>query len=96
MSELTGINLTEFFDQYLRTTKIPKLECQLVGNSFRYRYVNIIDNFDMPVIVMVNDKPEWIYPNKTWKTNEYTDVVETVQVKRDFYIDSEILSNNRR
>jgi aminopeptidase N len=96
MSELTGIDLTEFFDQYLRTTKIPKLECQIVGNSIRYRYVNIIDNFDMPVIVMVNDEPEWIYPNKTWKTNEYPDVVRTVQVKRDFYIESEILTRNRK
>jgi aminopeptidase N len=95
MSELTGIDLTEFFEQYLRTTMIPKLEYKMEGNSFQYRYVNIIDKFDMPVIVFVNDKPEWLFPNKDWKTNDYSEKVRSVKIKRDFYIDSEIISKNK-
>jgi aminopeptidase N len=95
MSELTGIDLTEFFEQYLRTTMIPKLEYKMEGNSLQYRYVNIIDKFDMPVIVLVNDKPEWIFPDKSWKTNDYSEKVRSVKIKRDFYIDSEIISKNK-
>jgi len=96
MSKLTGIDLSEFFEQYLRTTMIPKLECQIVGNSFRYRYVNVIEKFDMPVIVFVNDEPEWIFPKKSWKTNDYSKTINSLRVKRDFYIESEVLSKNRK
>ena len=94
LSELKGIDLTDFFEQYLRTTMIPKLECQIDGNSIRFRYVNIIEKFDMPVIVLVNDKPEWIFPNKSWKTKEFSEPIKSLKVKRDFYIDSEIRNKN--
>jgi aminopeptidase N len=96
MSELTGIDLTEFFDQYLRTTMIPKLECMVVDNMLRYRYRNIIDKFDMPVIIIVNDEQEWIFPNKNWKSKEYSEPIRSIMVKRDFYIESEIFSKNKK
>ena len=42
LSEKSGKDLTAFFDQYLRTTLIPKLEYEIKGGSITYRYVDII------------------------------------------------------
>ena len=95
MSELTGIDLTEFFEQYLRTTMIPKLECQILGNSYKFRYQNTIENFDMPVLVLINNKPEWIFPTAQWKTKKYSEEITSIEVKKDFYIEHEIISKNK-
>ena len=90
ISKESGIDLTAFFDQYLRTTMVPKVEYSLAdGNSLKFRYVDIIENFDMPIIVVVNGKEEWIYPTSEWKTKKFPAAIETVEIKKDFYVNSE-------
>jgi hypothetical protein len=91
ISEKSGIDLTEYFDQYLRTTMIPKVEYSIEGNNLKFRYVNIVENFDMPVIAIVNGKEEWIFPTSEWKTKAFSSPIETFQIKKDFYINSENL-----
>ena len=46
MSEFLEKDLTEFFNQYLRTTKIPTLEYKIERKNLEYRYTNIIESFD--------------------------------------------------
>jgi len=90
ISKESGIDLTAFFDQYLRTTMVPKVEYSLAdGNSLKFRYVDIIENFDMPIIAVVNGKEEWIYPTSEWKTKKFPAAIETVEIKKDFYVNSE-------
>ncbi len=93
MSELSGIDLSEFFDQYLRTTKIPKLEYRIFKNSLKFRYVNIIENFDMPVIAIINGEEEWIFPTSEWNTKEFSNETKSVKIKEDFYINNKKVSN---
>ena len=89
ISEQTGYDLTEFFDQYLRTTMIPTLEYQIDDHSLKYRWTNIIAKFDMPVEVIINGKNQWLYPNAEWKTLTSEDSpITSFQVDRDFYVDS--------
>src|SRR5690606_40316774 len=38
MSQMSGIDLNEFFNQYLRTTMVPTLEFSISGNEIRYRW----------------------------------------------------------
>ncbi|MGB5609229.1 M1 family metallopeptidase [Eudoraea sp.] len=87
LSEQTNIDLTAFFNQYLRTTKIPVLEFSLKGNKMRYRYTNIVKDFDMPVRIKVNEQEQWLFPRAEWKT-ENLDAKDTTQVLVDenFYI----------
>ncbi len=68
VSKKTKKDLTAFFNQYLRTVLIPKLEYKLEGNTLTYRYVDVVEDFDMPIRVFVDGKELWIFPNAEWKT----------------------------
>src|SRR5690606_24291941 len=89
ISKKSDINLTTFFDQYLRTTKIPKVEYAIENNKLKFRYTDIIENFEMPVIMLINGKEEWIKPTSKWKTKEFPTAIKTTEVKKDFYVYSE-------
>lgn len=92
ISEKKGVDLTDFFNQYLRTTMVPKVEYKYDKNKLSFRYVNIIENFDMPVIALVNGKEEWIFPTSEWKTKEFSLIVKDVSIKKDFYVESIMIS----
>lgn len=92
ISNEIGIDLTEFWDQYLRTTKIPKVEYRKEKRKLHYRYVNIIENFDMPVIAIINGKEQWIQPTATWKALRVPKSMKTFEIKKDFYVDSKEIS----
>ncbi len=85
ISERTGIDLTEFFQQYLRTTMVPVLEYRLAPGEITYRYTNVVPGFDMPVRIYVDDKPHWLFPKSSWKT-EKIEGVEDMSVDPSFYI----------
>lgn len=89
LSNETGIDLTQFFEQYLRTNMIPTLEYKLDGKSLKYRYTNIVDNFDMPVQVKIGDKEQWLFPTSNWKTEKVKNT--ELSVDRDFYVNSKML-----
>ncbi|MBV1923870.1 MAG: M1 family metallopeptidase [Flavobacteriaceae bacterium] len=88
ISEKSGIDLTEFFNQYLRTVLVPKIEFKVKDTQLEFRYVNIVEKFDMPVIAIVNGKEEWIFPNAEWKTKDFSESIKTVEIKKDFYVES--------
>ena len=81
-----GIDLTEFWEQYLRTIYIPKLEYKFEENELTFRYVDIVDGFDMPLKMIVDDKEDWIYPTSEWKTKEFGNMIQKAEVKADFYV----------
>ncbi|MCW5519746.1 M1 family metallopeptidase [Aureitalea sp. L0-47] len=89
ISEMSGIDLTEFWQQYLRTVKIPKVEFKIVNNELSFRYTDIIEEFDMPVIAIVNGKEHWLFPKDDWKAEEFDEDIRTFKIKRDFYVNSE-------
>ena len=89
ISEHSGINLNPFFNQYLRDTRIPTLEYKIENKKLSYRYVNIVENFDMPIEVDINGKTEWLFPNSEWKTK--TIEISDFKVDRDYYIYSKKL-----
>ena len=61
-AEKTGIDLTKFFDQYLFNRKIPILEYAQENGQFYYRWVGAINEFDMPINLLVNKSEKRIYP----------------------------------
>jgi aminopeptidase N len=88
LSTETGINLTEFFNQYLRTIEIPTLEYKIENKELKYHWTHIVDKFDMPVQVTINDKEQWIFPTAEWKTIPLESNKTTLKVDRDFYVNS--------
>ncbi len=84
MSQMTKKDLSAFFNQYLRDTSIPTLEYKIENNQLQFRYVDIVDDFDMPIEVEINGASEWIFPNSEWKSKSVK--VSDFKIDRDYYI----------
>lgn len=85
LSEMSGIDLTEFFNQYLRTTMIPTLEYKIQGDEIHFRWTEIVEGFDMPV--KVSNSEIWLYPTAEWKTEKRKEEWEKdFQIDRNFYV----------
>ncbi len=82
----TGFDLTRFFDQYLRDTRIPTLEYGIVDGDLRYRWINCVRGFDMPVKVAINGQIKWLSPRQRWARLDLDEDVVSVEVDRDFYV----------
>ncbi|WP_157208168.1 M1 family metallopeptidase [Mariniflexile maritimum] len=91
LSKETGIDLTAFFNQYLRTTKIPTLEYAIKNNELRYRWTQIVDAFDMPIKIIINGKERWIYPKAEWKTLSLKSKNASFEIDPNFYVYSKKL-----
>ncbi|PXX29844.1 M1 family metallopeptidase [Arenibacter sp. ARW7G5Y1] len=87
ISSSSGIDLSRFFDQYLRTVKIPILEYQVKGKKLRYRYTNIIKGFEMPVKISINGTQDWVYPTSGWQSKSFKKDILSVDVDNNFYVD---------
>jgi aminopeptidase N len=85
LSRQTGIDLSAFFNQYLRTTMIPLLEYNVDGDNITYRYTNVVPDFDMPVRIFIEEKAHWLFPSTSWKTEEL-DNADTLQFDKNIYI----------
>lgn len=86
IAEASGIDLTAFWDQYLRTAQIPVLSYTVARNEIRFKYDNVIDGFDMPVRAQINDQLIWLYPNKKWQTYFATGTIETFVLDENFLV----------
>jgi len=82
----SDLDLHSFFDQYLRTKKIPVLEYKIKGASIHYRYKKVIKDFHLPLKVYVNNKEQWIEPSKDWQEIKVKSSDPTFRVDRNFYI----------
>jgi aminopeptidase N len=87
ISKKSGLDLTAFWEQYLRTIKIPKIEYQLAGKNLKYRYTNIVDGFDYPVILIVDNEEHLVTPTSKWQTKEFASAIKTILIKPDFYVE---------
>lgn len=82
ISTNSGIDLTKFFDQYLRTNRIPVLEYEVNKKKIRYKWTNVVSGFNMKVKLADG---KWISPSEkeqTLKNNSSSDLI----VDRNFYI----------
>ena len=87
------VNLNPFFEQYLRTTKIPVLEYKVENGSLSYRWSNVVDNFSIPVKVSINSNEQWITLSKSWKKLQLNKKITSFSVNKNFYIDIKNKSN---
>ena len=87
ISKESGIDLTAFFNQYLRDTRIPTLEYKIEKKELNYRWTNIVDNFDMPVQVSIDEKVQWLFPKTNWKTLPLDSKKTSFSIDRDFYVE---------
>ena len=86
LSKETGFELNPFFNQYLRTIKIPTLEHTIKNKTLKYRWTNTVANFEMPLKTTINGKEKWIYPTSTWKNLALTSAGTSFLIDENFYV----------
>ena len=86
LSKETGFNLHPFFNQYLRTIKIPTLEHTIENKTLKYRWTNTVANFEMPLKTTINGEEKWIYPTSTWKNLALTSAGTSFLIDENFYV----------
>jgi aminopeptidase N len=82
----TGIDFMPLFDQYLRTTQIPRLKYKLTKKTLKFSYTNCINGFNMPVKIKT-DTEFWIYPTTQWQTIPLEKGFKTISLDRNVYVD---------
>jgi aminopeptidase N len=87
LSQATGIDLTEFFQQYLRTTMVPVLEVRGAAGALEYRWTMVVRGFDMPVRAAVGSGSyQWIRPTTDWQRLE-APAGASLRVDPNFYVE---------
>ena len=84
----SGINLQPVFNQYLRTTKIPVLSYKIMGNKLLYKWSNVIEGFDMPVLIKSGDEEILLYPGTKEKTQKIKG--STISISNSFFVKGQI------
>ncbi len=87
ISKKTGKDLSAFFNQYLRKATIPVFEYIKEDRTIKYRYTSIVKDFDMPIIVLINGSPRWLFPNENWQVYDPEEYIKTFEIDPNFYIE---------
>ncbi|HYO48013.1 MAG TPA: M1 family metallopeptidase [Gemmatimonadota bacterium] len=88
ISREAGRDLSEVFDQYLRTTQVPVFEYRIEGATLSYRWAEVVPGFDMPIkVTLSGDGFTLIHPTESWQEAplELPDP-EDFQVDPNYYV----------
>jgi aminopeptidase N len=86
ISSKIGLDLSSFFDQYLRDVRIPKFEYSILNGVLTYRWIEVIQNFTMPIEINVDGENIKLYPTTQKKSIKIES--ETIKVNKNYYVNS--------
>jgi len=85
ISTHAGLDLTPFFNQYLRKADIPVLEYGVKDGQLSFRFNNTDSGFTVPVTITNGDTPVLINPTSEWQHISWSGGYH-VKFSRDFLI----------
>lgn len=89
IADKTNLELQAFFDQYLRDYRVPILEYHIKEGELYMRWTNCVEEFDMPVKIIVDNVQEtWLKPTTIWNKAQLDTSIESIVVVPDFYVAS--------
>ena len=86
IAKQSGLDLSTFFEQYLRTTEVPTLEYFFEENKFAYRWINAVPGFDMPLKVKLDNQEQWIEPTTSWTYEYLKNPKKELIIDSNFYV----------
>lgn len=92
ISKKTQKDLTAFFNQYLRDTRIPNLEYKIKNKTLSFRYIDTVDGFDMPIKIKVGNSEQWLFPKQEWQSIEIPSSKMPFSVNRNFYVNTKMIN----
>ncbi|MEC5395597.1 M1 family metallopeptidase [Bergeyella sp. RCAD1439] len=80
----SGRDLRTIFDQYLRTTAIPVLEYRQEGKELKFRYVSVVEGFNLPLKI---NRGQVIEPQRgVWQSVVLADA-SPVEFDPNYYVE---------
>jgi aminopeptidase N len=87
IADRTGLDLGAFFEQYLRTTRVPVLEWRIRADALEYRWADVVDGFAMPVPVQIDGGYTlMLRPSAEWGRTALPADVDSLTVVPDWYV----------
>ena len=93
ISEKSGIDFSKYFDQYLRTTKIPVFKYSKVAKTLNFQFDNVVAGFEYPIKVKLNGREFKLLANSELQTFQFEDEIRSVDVDRNFYATKRIIKD---
>ncbi len=86
ISEKSGVDLSKFFDQYLRDYRVPVLEYFVANGKVIGRWTNVIDDFDMTTELIIDGKSVKVSPTTRWGNLEVDAGESSITHDPNYYI----------
>lgn len=84
--KFTGLPLKPFFDQYLRTARIPAIEWYIKKRQLHYRFTNVVTDFSIPLEVSGGRIKQLIRPSSEWQSISWKKGGYNVSFSEDFLV----------
>jgi len=85
----TALDLHGFFDQYLRSTKIPVIQYKIKNEMLCYRFINTVKDFKIPVRFYIDNKVVWLKPTTKWQEMTLPSKQSSIRIDDNFFIELE-------
>ena len=72
IAQHTGLNLSAFFNQYLRTKDVPQLEYYIKDKKLSYKFNNTVAGFMLPLSIGKENNRIIIKPTGEWQEIKWT------------------------
>ena len=86
ISTNSEIDLTSFFNQYLRDTRVPTLEYFFKNNKLSFRWTNCTSGFKMPVKVTIDGVEKVLNPTLEWQNINIQPGVSKLEIDKNYYV----------
>jgi aminopeptidase N len=93
ISTQSGIDFSNVFNQYLRTTQVPTFEYYFKNQKLVYHWINAVDKFDLPLKVTINGVETWLKPTTNWQAENIKKDKPTLVVDKNFYVTAFDITN---
>ena len=87
VKENTGEDYWYFAEQYFYSPNQPVLEYYQDENNYHYRWINVNDNFIMPIDLLVNGSIKRVYPSNEFKKIDINKHAQIEVMDWKFYVE---------
>lgn len=84
----SGLSLEGFFDQYLRTIKIPVFTYTIDQNEVTFYFDNAVENLNFSVKAYINKKVVWLDTSTKKSTYKFENSIQSFDIDKNFYLES--------
>jgi aminopeptidase N len=91
ISKNMGMDLNPIFNQYLRDIRIPVFEYIYNDGILKYRWNDVVSDFNMPIELSYDNNSKWLFPTIDWQDLKLEN--DDFKIDENYYVFSKELVN---